>query len=215
MSFHTVFFDLDGTLSDSKPGIIRSFQHALQAFGVKAEPESLEQYIGPPLRESFGKLGFDNDSVDAVIAKFRERYKTKGVYELSLYPGIAEMIEVLHGKGKTLVLATSKAEDSAILIMEHTKLAPKFTAMAGADLVTGRLKKADVLRHACEKAGITDMDGCLMIGDREHDVHGAHALGMPCAAVLYGYGSRKELKEAGPEYLFESVADLRDWLIVC
>ena len=126
---------------------------------------------------------------------------------------VPEMVSALHAAGKKLILATSKQQDSALRILEHFGLAPFFTGVAGADLSCDRLSKAAVLRYACAQNGITAMTGCVMAGDRKHDVHGAHELGMPCVGVLYGYGDRWEMEKAGADAIVPSVDALQEWLL--
>lgn len=211
--FDTVFFDLDGTLSDSMPGITNSVSWALSQYGIEVSPAALRMFVGPPLRESFQKyFTFNNDNVDEVIRLFRQRYGEKGVYELTLYPGVPEMLDRLERAGKRLIVASSKEEDYVRQILDDTGIARHFSFIAGADLETARLSKGEVLRHACAGAIVTDMRRSVMVGDREHDVYGAHETGMRCAAVLYGYGSRKELDAAGADFFFSSVTELADWL---
>ena len=213
MAFHTVFFDLDGTLCDSKPGIVTSMLHALDAFGIRANPEELDQFIGPPLKYTFSHFGFSGNELDRIIAKCRERYVAEGIFELSLYEGIPDMLRSLNAAGKRLILATAKVESSAEHILEHTGIKPYFSVVAGADLAGGRLEKIDILRYAASRSGITGTAGCVMAGDREHDVHGAHELGMPCIGVTYGYGGRRELEEARADAIVDSVDALRARLL--
>jgi len=213
MTFDTVFLDLDGTLSDSMPGITNSVSWALSQYGIDVAPKALRMFVGPPLRESFQKyFDFTDGNVDEVIRLFRQRYGEKGVYELTLYPGVPEMLNRLERAGKRLILASSKEEDYVCQILDDTGIARHFSCIAGADLKTSRLSKGEVLRHACREAAVTDMERSIMVGDREHDVHGAHETGMRCAAVLYGYGSREELGAAGADFFISTVAELADWL---
>lgn len=206
--YQTIFFDMDGTLCDSKSGITSSIIHALATYGIHAEPAELEQYIGPPLKYTFSRFGFEGDALAAVIARYRERYTSKGLYELSLYDGVPDMLGALRDAGKRLILATAKVEETAVKIARNTGIAQYFTDFAGADLAAGREEKADILHHALAKAGIAETKGCVMVGDRDHDVRGAHATGMPCVAVLYGYGGRAELEAAGADVFVESVSAL-------
>ena len=213
MSTH-IFFDLDGTLTDSKPGIIRSVEHALNFFHMHVPSEQLIPFIGPPLRDSFAPF-FDNDAarVDLAIQKYREYYNVKGIFENSLYDGIADLLRELQGQGRRLCVATSKPEPFARRVLEHFRINGFFSLVAGAELHGARNNKTDVLRYACAQRGIEDMRSCLMVGDRKYDVQGAHAVGMACAGVLYGYGSREELAEARADYLCATVPDLRRLLL--
>ena len=211
---HYLFFDLDGTVTDSKTGIIRSVQHALAHFNVSRADDDLLYFIGPPLRDSFGKI-FEGDTAKAELAvqKYREYYTVTGIFENALYEGIADLLADLRGAGRVLSLATSKPEPFALRILEHFGIASLFDHVAGAELTGPRNSKSSVLRHACGLCGVADMQQCLMVGDRKYDVLGAHAVGMPCAGVLYGYGSRSELEEAGAECLCDDVPALRQLLL--
>ena len=209
-----LFFDLDGTVTDSKTGIIRSVQHALAHFNVSRADDDLLHFIGPPLRDSFGKI-FDGDTAKAELAvqKYREYYSVTGIFENALYDGIGDLLADLSSAGRVLSLATSKPEPFALRILEHFGIAGLFDHVAGAELNGPRNSKSSVLRHACGLCGVEDMHQCLMVGDRKYDVLGAHAVGMPCAGVLYGYGSRHELEEAGAECLCDNVPSLRNLLL--
>ena len=209
-----LFFDLDGTVTDSKIGIIRSVQHALAHFNVSRADDDLLYFIGPPLRDSFGKI-FEGDTAMAELAvqKYREYYTVTGIFENALYEGIADLLADLRGAGRVVTLATSKPEPFALRILEHFGIASLFDHVAGAELTGPRNSKSSVLRHACGLCGVADMQQCLMVGDRKYDVLGAHAVGMPCAGVLYGYGSRSELEEAGAECLCDDVPALRQLLL--
>lgn len=209
-----IFFDLDGTVTDSKTGIIRSVQHALHFLGVKRTDEELLPFIGPPLRDSFGRLFPDDaETVDLAVKKYREYYSVTGIFENSLYGGIADLLRDLGQQGRVVCLATSKPEPFALRILEHFNIAGYFDHVAGAELTGPRNSKTAVLQHACTLCGVDDLSRCLMIGDRKYDVQGAHAVGMACAGVLYGYGSRNELETAGADCLCADVADLRQRLL--
>ena len=214
MTYTHIFFDLDGTLTDSKPGIIRSVEHALNFFHIHVPPEQLIPFIGPPLRDSFAPF-FDNDTarVDMAIQKYREYYSAKGIFENSLYGGIADLLHGLQAQGRQLCVATSKPEPFAKRVLEHFRIESFFSFVAGAELHGARNSKTEVLRYACTQLGIEDMKPCLMVGDRKYDVRGAHDVGMACAGVLYGYGPRGELTEARADYLCKTVPDLRRLLL--
>lgn len=214
MAFSTIFLDMDGTLCDSKPGITECVSHALKHYGIDAAPETLTMFIGPPLRDSFQEyFGFSEQQAEEAADIYRARYIKKGVFQLSLYPGIPEMLAALRSAGKRLILATSKSEEHARKVLDNTKLARFFEFVGGADRAVNRLSKGEVLRHILDSTHIDNLDACIMVGDRRHDVHGAHQAGMRCAAVLYGYGGREELESAGADHLIPSVPALREWLL--
>ena len=212
--YDVIFFDLDGTLTDSGPGITHSVAYALKKWNIEVEDYStLTSFVGPPLAESFAKYyGFTPEECKKAVAKYRERFSEKGMFENAVYPGIEELLKWICENGKKAVLATSKPEEFAVRIMEHFGLAKYFDQMAGASMDEGRVEKADVLRDAIQRCGLTDLSRAVMVGDRENDVRGARENGLPCIGVLYGYGSREELTEAGAAQIVATVSELKELL---
>lgn len=209
MQHKTIFFDLDGTLTEPSEGITKSVEYALNSFGISV-PDRMElcRFIGPPLVYSFMEYyGFSREKADLAIEKYRERFSVKGIYENKLYPGVAEMLSKLKEKGLSLVLATSKPTVFALRILEHFQLVAYFDFVAGAELDGSRDKKGDVIRYALEQTGI-DPAAVLMVGDRLHDVEGAKENGIETLGVLYGFGSREELENAGAKLIAETVEDI-------
>lgn len=205
----TVFFDLDGTLTDPKPGIVRSIQHALASLN-RPVPEERELLwcIGPPLRASFVELLGGEADADLAVAFYRERFGDIGLYENQVYPGISSLLEELQAAGWTLQVATSKPHVYARQIIEHFGLSPFFTEVFGSELSGERTDKADLLAHALKQSGTTAA-GSVMIGDRSHDMIGAASNGLAGIGVLYGYGSREELARAGARTIVKRVDELR------
>lgn len=212
--YDVIFFDLDGTLTDSGPGITHSVAYALKKWGIQVEDYStLTSFVGPPLAESFAKYyGFTPEECKKGIEYYREYYVDKGMFENAVYPGIEDLLKWICENGKKAVLATSKPEEFAVRIMEHFGLAKYFYQMAGASMDEGRVEKADVLRDAIRRCGLTDLSRAVMVGDRENDVRGARENGLPCIGVLYGYGSEEELSDAGAAQIAETVEALKDLL---
>lgn len=208
--YQTIFFDLDGTLTDSAPGITRSVAYALKKWNIKVEdPSTLNRFVGPPLTESFAKYyGFTPEQCKDGIRYYREYYVEKGMFENSVYPGIESLLEELKCAGRKLVVATSKPEEFAVQILERFGLAKYLDRIAGASMDESRSEKAEVLRYAIAEGGY-DLSGAVMVGDRENDVRGARENGLPCIGVLYGYGSREELSKAGAAKIAETVEDLK------
>ncbi len=209
-----LFFDLDGTVTDSAEGIYNSVAYALEKLGHPVEDkETLRPFIGPPLTESFREFyGFDDEKVRLGVHYYREYYPQKGIFENRVYDGIAELLKKLHESGKKVILATSKPEPFAVRILEHFGIAQYFDLIAGSTFDTSRQDKADVLKYAVKSVGVEDLKEALMIGDRKHDVIGAHKVGMDCAYVLFGFGSRDEAEEYGAEYIIEDVKKLGQFL---
>ena len=196
----TIFFDLDGTLTDPKPGITGSIQYALAKLGrhVPSQDE-LTWCIGPPLRASFVTLLGGDDHADQAVAYYRERFGDVGLFENALYPGIAETLAALKPHYR-LFVATSKAHVFADRIIDHFGLRPYFEHVFGAELDGTRADKYDLIAWALERTG-TDASRAQMIGDRSHDIVGARKNGMDGIGVLYGYGTESELLEAGASHL--------------
>ena len=210
-----ILFDLDGTLTDPKVGITRSVQHALRYYGIE-EPDldKLCPFIGPPLTDSFQELyGFSLPQAKEAIEKYREYFSVTGIFENEVYPGIPEMLGMLKEKGFTLAVATSKPEEYSIRILEHFGLDPYFALVGGADMTETRVKKGEIIGYTLERLGVNSKETpVMMVGDRKHDVIGAKENGIPCVGVLFGYGSREELLEAGADALVESVKELGEVL---
>ena len=210
--FDYIFFDLDGTLTDPAQGITNSFIHALKYFGREIPSyEELCKLIGPPLPYSFETiLGFPKENVMEAVAKYREYFATKGLYENSVYPGMPELLQTLKEKGKHLVVATSKPEEYSIKIIEHFDLSKYFDFVCGSLMDESRSKKSEVIAYALQRCGLSDSDKerVLMVGDRFHDIEGAKQNGLKSCGVLFGYGSREELENAGADYIVKDVMDL-------
>ena len=208
-----ILFDLDGTLTDSGPGIMNGFEYALGKMGIDIpDRSSLRKFVGPPLGDSFEKtLGFSPEDAAKGIAFYREYYADKGVYENDVYPGVFELLDKLKASGKKMIVATTKAELMANVVMDHFGLRKYFDLMVASNN-TDRKNKIDVLKYAIENGGV-DIEKAVMIGDRFYDVTGASHFGIDSVGVLYGYGSRQELVDAGATYIAETVEDLNGILL--
>lgn len=197
-----IFFDLDGTLTDPKPGITRSIQYALQRLDHPTIPteDELTWCIGPPLRTSFVRLLGGDHSADRAVSLYRERFSDIGLYENRVYDGIGDVLTTLCASGHRLFVATSKAHVFADRIIDHFGLRSHFERVFGAELDGTRVEKSHLLEYALKEASV-DPAKALMIGDRSHDMIGAKNNGIKAIGVLYGYGSRDELIEAGASHV--------------
>ncbi len=193
-----IYFDLDGTLTDPKPGITRSIQYALQKLGRPVIPteDELTWCIGPPLRASFAKILGGEGDADRAVSLYRERFADIGLFENAVYDGISEVLTALSQSGQRLFVATSKPHVFATRIVEHFGLRHHFEHVFGSELDGTRVDKSDLLAYALKIAAV-DPAKTLMIGDRSHDMVGAGNNGMKGIGVIYGYGSRDELIGAG------------------
>ncbi len=204
----TVFFDLDGTLTDPRPGIVRSIQFALEQLDRPVlEEEALLWCIGPPLRESFVALLGGEADADRGVALYRERFGEVGLFENRVYAGIEVQLQALVDTGHELHVATSKPHVYARRIIEHFGLSGYFGDTFGSELSGERTDKTELLRHALGASG-ADPALSVMVGDRSHDMVGAANNGMLAVGVLYGYGSREELVQAGARTLASDVEEL-------
>ncbi len=209
-----ILFDLDGTLTDPKEGITKSVQHALAHFGIAVDDlDSLIPFIGPPLTDSFEMFyGFTHEQALEGVRVYREYFTQRGWRENQEYAGVREMLRALKTAGFSLSVATSKPEVFALRILDYFHLTDYFDVVGGADLDGTRIRKADVIRYTLGRAGVSQSGQALeqvaMVGDREHDILGAKAVGIESVGVLYGYGSREELEAAGADALAEQPGDL-------
>lgn len=210
-----ILFDLDGTLSDSAEGITKSVAYALEKYGIYEKSENLAEFVGPPLVDMFmEKYGFSEKQAYEAVSVFRERFQNKGIYENCAYDGAAEMLKALHSAGKIIILATSKPEKFARMIIERYGFTKYFHFIGGASMdEKGRTTKEQVINYCLSECGITDYDNCIMVGDTKHDALGASRVGIKTVGVLYGYGSKEDLEAAGAVHICENINDLLNYLI--
>lgn len=200
-----VLLDLDGTISDSSPGIGRSLVHAFTTCGYDPPDDTtIRTMIGPPFELTLPQHGVHVEDVEKMIGVYRERYEDVGLYENALYGGVPEMMEALRSDGHTITLATAKPQTTAIRIVEHFGLHDYFARTVGASdrIGEGRRTKGEVITHALRLLGVSPhdriaLDHVIMVGDRAHDVEGAHLNAIDCIGVGWGFGSIDELTEAG------------------
>ena len=216
MKYKYVLFDLDGTLTDPVEGITNSIIYALKKYNIEISGrEELYKFIGPPLLESFEKYyGFSKEEAKKALEYYREYYKDKGIFENLVYDGCEDLLKELKDKGLLLIVATSNPEVFAKKILEYFDIAKYFTFIAGSNLDGSRVKKGEVIEYALKCCNIVDLSKALMIGDREHDIIGAKSIGIASIGVLFGYGDRNELENAGADFIAETVADIKKFLLI-
>ncbi len=208
-----LLFDLDGTLTDPGEGITNSVAYALKKRGIEvADHRELNCFIGPPLAQSFMKYyGLSEEDATRAVADYREYFVPHGMFENEVYDGIPEILADLKASGRRLIVATSKPEKFAIQILEHFGLLSYFDRVYGATMDLSRSKKGDIIAYALAEQHLSS-DNALMIGDRHHDIDGAHENGLAAVGVLYGYGDRKEHEQAGAEFVVATVQELKELL---
>ena len=212
--YQHILFDLDGTLTESGPGIIKSAVYALNKFGIDVPDEKeLYFFVGPPLRDSFMKYGgFSEEEAELAVKYYREYYTVKGLFENSVYAGIKELLSACKERGKKLYVATAKPEIFAKQILEYFGMDTDFVFIGGSLMTEERTRKAEVIEYVLKECHLAGNRELLMVGDRDNDVYGAHQIGIPCAGVLYGYGTEEELRKAGADYFVRSPMDLLEIL---
>lgn len=214
-----ILFDLDGTLTDPGMGITNSVMYALNRYGIEVSDRTeLYKFIGPPLSESFERFyGFSKEESYRAVDVYREYFSVKGLFENEVYDGIEELLKMLKAQGKIICLATSKPEKFAKQILEHFHLDRYFTLIVGSLMNGERTNKAEVIEWVLhclnEDSDAWSKEQMVMIGDREHDVIGAHKNDLQVIGVLFGYGDEDELKRAGADGIAESVDELYRMLI--
>ena len=204
-NYNVIAFDLDGTLTDPEHGLVDGFVYAFKKMGVTdyGDRESLRRFIGPSLYVVWqDEFGFNETTVVEAIEKFREYYNIYGWWDNKVYDGIVEMLESLKKQGKTIVLATSKPEGTAIKIMKLFGLDKYFDFMGGA-AGDNRDHKWQVLDYSLNAVG-ADRSSAILIGDRMYDAEGAAKCGIDSMGVTWGHGSLEELKSCGFTYLADS-----------
>jgi phosphoglycolate phosphatase len=212
-AFWPVLFDLDGTITDSAPGILACLRYSLHSVGHPGLPQAiLTKFLGPPLVDAFTEhAGMSAQEAQEALGAYRERFASVGMFENSVYPGVGEVIAGLAASGVVLALATSKPELFANRILAHFGLGGHFSVVVGAELDGRRNGKADVVAealHRLSELGQLPAEARpVLVGDREHDVAGARANGLACIGVGWGYAAPGELEQAGAVTV---VADARE-----
>ena len=207
--FKAVLFDFDGTLVDSSEGIFKSLIYAFDADGKPAPDEkTLRKFIGPPIYDSFKTLfGYKDEKIDFMIEKYRERYRSVGWHEARVYDGIPELVRALREQGVKMATASSKPTPFIRQIIEEQGLLPYFDYLGGTAFDNISSNKTEILNHAMQELGVSPGE-TVMVGDRLFDIRGAQGAGIPCIAVLYGFGSRSEFEEYGAQYIVETPQDI-------
>lgn len=211
-NYDVILFDLDGTLLDTGEGITKCAQYALKKFGIEVNDLSeLNYFVGPPLKDSFVEYAhIPEEKAEEAIRIYRERYTAIGLYECEAYAGIADVLQTCKEAGKKLIVTTSKPEEMAVKVLKHAGLDGYFDFIGGALMDESRGRKAEVIHYALEATRLEQVDRSriVLVGDRKFDALGAAECGIDCLGVLYGYGNRQELEEAGAFAVVETPRDI-------
>ncbi len=207
MTRKAIFFDLDGTLTDSGEGIMNCAALALEHFGLPVPSrEELRVFVGPPLDKTFIQFGVPEDKAQEAIDVFRSRYLVVGKFENTPYPGIHALLDTLKKQGHRLFVATSKPESTSLEILAKFELSQYFEMICGATMDGTRSHKADVIAYLLRQIGTPE--NILMVGDTEFDVLGAAAHGIPTVGVAWGYGQVNAMEQAGAVAIAQNMQEL-------
>ena len=208
--YEYILFDLDGTLTDPREGITKSVQHALRGMDIE-EPDltALEHFIGPPLYDEFIRCyGFDDGGAKRAVSLYRERFSVIGWRENLLFDGVHELLSALKRSGKRLAIASSKPTVFVEKILDLFAIACYFDAVSGASLDGVISRKEQVVAQALSMLGVKDKSAAVLVGDRFHDVEGAHRNGIACVGVTFGFGGLEELSHAGADHIAATMDEL-------
>lgn len=208
--YTTYLFDLDGTLTDPKEGIVNSVLYALKKVGIEElHISELDSFIGPPIQQSFvERYNMNEGEVERAVFYFREYLKQRGLLENNIYEGIPILLKQLKDTGNRLFIATSKRTIFAEQVIEHFQLTNYFEDIIGSNLDGTRIKKEEIIAHILQTNEELNKEEIVMIGDRKHDIIGANQNGIASIGVLYGYGSETELTEVGATHIAIDVKEL-------
>jgi phosphoglycolate phosphatase len=204
-----ILFDLDGTLTDPKEGIVNSILYALNKLGIHENNiDELDTFIGPPLRDSFLKRYNLNDELaDKAMLYYREYFSVKGIYENKIYPGVKDLLESLSSRNYQLYVATSKPTVYSEEILKYFKIVSYFKAVIGSHLDNTRTDKTEIISYIISKYGLKASHS-VMVGDRKHDIIGAKNNSMKAIGVTYGYGSLEEFFSCRPDFIVNNCREI-------
>ncbi|MBO4474470.1 MAG: HAD hydrolase-like protein [Clostridiales bacterium] len=212
-----VFFDLDGTLTQSEFGILEGARRALSHFGIDTSDEKkLKKFIGPPLHVSFhDNYGLSEEDTEEAISIYRAYYRAKGIYQAPLYEGMFALLSDLKNAGRKLMITTSKPLVMAEKVAKNNEIYDLFDGIIGPGLDEKDASKTWLIRRAMEELGVSDADRekVVMVGDRFYDIEGACEASVDSIGVLYGYGEEEELRGAGATHIAADVPALRELLL--
>ncbi len=205
-----IFWDLDGTIINSYPGVVESALYALKHFGLTEDnPQILRRFIGPPLRVTFGEFyDMDEEQIEEAVRKYRENYHAGGMFKCEPYPGVKEAMDAFNAAGFKQIIASSKPEHMCRMILERFGLIEKMDDIVGASL-DGRIDtKQEVLEEAFRRLGNPDKSEVVLIGDTKYDAIGAKTVDIDCIGITYGFGTREELIEHGACQVYDTIDEV-------
>lgn len=215
-NYDAVLFDFDGTIADTGEGVFSCVRHSIETYGLEQpSDEDIRKFIGPPLLTSYHSLfpQLSQDELNGIVQCFREEYDKVGKLKYRIYDGIKELLKLLCESGIKTAVASSKPQDFLEQILQSSGIDQYFNSVVGASKGYNDSDKASIVNTAIKNLGVENLEKILMVGDRKFDIIGAKKVGVPCAAVLFGYGSREEFEEHKAEYIVSNCAELTDIIL--
>ncbi|MDR1569085.1 MAG: dTMP kinase [Oscillospiraceae bacterium] len=204
--YDTVLFDLDGTITDSGPGIAQSVRHVIDTFGLEPlDDAELQKFFGPSLHESFSRhLRLEESDIERAITVYRDEFSSRGILNNRVYKGLPNLLTLLKSQGASIILATAKPTAYARRILVNFGLIGLFDSIVGVPLDARDHDKADIVRQALPAR----YRRAVLVGDRHYDVRAAKANNIDSIGVTYGYGSEQEIISAGADFIARDVPAL-------
>lgn len=212
LKYDYVVFDFDGTLFDSGAGILKTVKLALDYYNISSDEfPDMNFFIGPPLVDSFQRFnGVDQEMANKLVAKYREHYRETGLFECQLYDGVAQLLDFLRNNGVKIGIGSSKPKHFITELLQHKKMENLFDQVSAVKPENSREPKSEIIKRSLINMGCSDFSKALMVGDRYFDIDGANQICIDSIGVLYGYGSKEELKEHGATYIVENCSEIEN-----
>ncbi len=216
--FDLVIFDLDGTLIDNRVAIRENFNHALSLHGYSEPPDSeIDSMVGMPLLEMFKKCGADDEVAPELVMAYKRRYHDTSHNGVVIFSGVIQLLESLRNNGFKLAIATTKAENEALSLLQKIGLHKYFDLVAGSTESIRPKPHPDMIHRITEKIGVAK-EKTILVGDTPVDVATARNAGIKVAAVTtgvsLGFATREEIIALKPDYVMHSVSDLARILLL-
>lgn len=210
-NYDYILFDLDGTVTDSKPGIINCIRYALDSQGISYTMSVLDKMVGPPFRVSMKEFfGLELEDIEELITLYRGKYENGGWRDCKVYDGVTDMLARLRSAGKKTAIATSKPLKFTNIMMDGLDMRKYFDFIGGASTDASKEAKSDVIRLVLDALKVTELDKVLMVGDRKYDIIGANEVGVDSVGVMWGYGGKEEFEQFGATYVVNTPKELAD-----
>lgn len=206
-----LFFDFDGTIANTQAGTIKALEAMAQTLDLAdLGVETYKKFIGPALTASLKKYypSLPESRYPEAIKAYDAYYNTEGLYQLTLYPQITDILATLKDEGYQLYISSAKPETLIKRLISHLKLDTYFDGLFGAsDDELTRVSKTDILKYALDSVQ-ADLDQSIIIGDRATDIEGGINNHIHTLGITYGFGDYRELDDAKAEVILEDPTEI-------